>query len=62
MLDDIKREVVEPAKAPDRDGEQYGDLECGLFQEKQQRSEQTDEQEQNALELDQAGGRDVFHR
>ena len=34
MLDDIKREVVEPAKTPDRDGEQCGDLQRGLFQEK----------------------------
>ena len=61
MFNDIKREVVEPAKTPDRDGEQYGDFQRGLLQEKQHRSEQTDDQEQNALELDQAGGRDVFH-
>jgi len=26
MLDDVKREVVEPAKTPDRDGEQHGGL------------------------------------
>ena len=62
MLDDIKREVVEPAKTPDRDSEQYGDFQRGLVQEKQHRSEQTDEKEQNALELDQSGRRDVFHR
>jgi len=44
MLDDVKREVVEPAKTPDRDGEQHGGLEGRMLDEKQSRSEQTDEQ------------------
>ena len=62
MFDDIKCEVVEPTKTPDRDGEQHGGFEGRMLDEKQGGSEQTDEQKENALELDQAGGRDVFHR
>src|SRR6266496_1940567 len=39
MLDDIKREVIKPAKTPDRDGEQYGGFERRMLDEKQGRSE-----------------------
>ena len=62
MFDDIKREVVEPAETPDRDGEQHGRLERRVLDEQQSRSGQADEEKQNTLELDQARGGDVFHR
>src|SRR5216117_315243 len=43
MFDDIKREVVEPTKTPDRDGEHHGSFDRRMLHEKQGRGEQTDE-------------------
>ena len=62
MLDDIKREVIEPAKTPDRDREQYSGFEGRMLDEEQGRREHSDEQKENTFELDQAGGGDVFHK
>ena len=61
MLDDVEREVVKAAEAPDRYRQQHADLERWLLGNQQRSGRNPDAEEQDAFEFDQARVGEVFH-
>jgi hypothetical protein len=49
VLDHVEREVVEAAKAPDGQSQQYGYSRCGVLEKQQPCRQQTQEQKQHSL-------------
>src|SRR5262249_19409020 len=60
-LDDVEDEVVEAAKAPDRDREQDRGLKRRAFNQKQRGSEQAEDEEEGAFDVEPGGAGDVPH-
>jgi hypothetical protein len=61
LLDDVKREIVKPAAAPDRHCEQPGRLPSWVVEKNQQCSGQADEEKQAAFQFDPKWIRQFFH-
>ena len=61
MFDDIKCEVVEPAKTPDGQREQPDCLPRWVVEEKQNAGNDANEQEQQSFQFDPARMHQVFH-
>jgi hypothetical protein len=62
MFDNIKREVIKPAKAPDRQGEQASGLESPMLHNQNGRSHDTEDQEENSFEFNPGCTGEIFHR
>src|SRR5262249_7312762 len=60
-LDDVEGEIVEAAKAPDRDREQDRGLKRRAFNQKQRGSEQAEDEEEGAFDVEPGGAGDVPH-
>ena len=61
MFEHVKGEVVEAAETPDRGGEQPGDFDLRVFDEQQGRGKDSNEEKQNAFELNPNGVGKILH-
>ena len=61
MLNNIEGEIIEPAKRPDSNAQQNDNLEFRVINHEKPGSAQSENEEQEALDLDPAGIGDVFH-
>jgi hypothetical protein len=62
MLDDVKREVIKPAKTPNRNHQQHNRLPTVIIENEQEGGREAGQQEQRALELNPIRIGQVFHR
>lgn len=61
VLNHIEGEVVEAAKAPDRDDQQEGNRRTGRVAEQQSRCKDAEEKKEHAFQLDEPGIGEVSH-
>jgi hypothetical protein len=62
FLDDVKCEIVKPAKTPDRQREQHGGPQRRAVEKKQNGCDDPDEQKQQSLQFDPKRIRQIFHK
>jgi hypothetical protein len=61
MFDDIKRAIIEPAKAPNCYDEKQGNFGAWCFQNQQGCGTDADEQKQHTFEFDEKWTGEIFH-
>jgi hypothetical protein len=61
LLDHIKREIIKPAEAPNRNHQQHPGFQRRLLHDQQRRRENTDYQKQNSFQLNPARVSQVLH-